>query len=116
MFKKLVTTSATVALLSVAMFSTPVMAESASGFSSLQGIEAQALSHQEMDAISGELNAYDIAAALNAKALTLSKYPTLQAAVVKLANYYTTNAAAINAMFAKFNILTPCTTCTVTVP
>lgn len=111
MFKKLVACTATVVLLSSALLAPPVLAQGSSGFSSLQGIEAQALSTQEMDAIAGELNAYDIAAALNAKALTLGSFPKLQAAAVKLANYYTTNATAINALFAKFNVLTTCRSC-----
>jgi hypothetical protein len=60
-----------------------------------------------MQAITGELNAYDIAAALYAKAATLGAYPRLQAAVLKLADYFQTNAEAINALFMKYGIYTP---------
>ena len=78
-----------------------------SGFSAMQGVDAQALSVDEMQAISGELNAYDIAASLTNLAASLDKYPKLQAATLKLAAYYTTNAAAINAYFMKIGVYTP---------
>ena len=80
-------------------------------FSALQGVEVQALSADEMQAISGQLNAYDIAAALLAKAATLDAFPRLQAGLIQLANYYLTNAEQINALFAKFGVLTPCQSC-----
>ena len=82
-----------------------------SSFSALQGVEAQALSVEELQAISGELNALDIAAALTTLAVNLGKYPRLQAATVKLADYYKTNFIAINAAFEKFGVLTPCKSC-----
>jgi len=75
-------------------------------FSALQGIDAQALSVEEMQAITGELNALDIAAALTAKAAELGAFPRLQAAVLKLAAFYTTNADAINAAFMKLGVYT----------
>jgi hypothetical protein len=81
------------------------------GFASLQGIDAQPLSAQEMQAISGELNAFDIAAALTALAGKLDNAPRVQAAVLQTAQFYLTNADAINAAFAKLGILTPCKTC-----
>jgi hypothetical protein len=109
--KSLVNLVVTTALLTFAMLSTPAMAERDNAFSALQGVEAQALSSQEMNAISGELNAFDIAAALIAKAATLDKFPRLQATVLKLADYYKTNADAINALFVKLHIFTPCQTC-----
>lgn len=90
-------------LFSASAFAAP---QSDNGFSALQGIEAQALSYPEMAAITGELNALDIAAALTAKAATLGTYPRLQASVLKLADYYKTNATAINALFMKFRIYT----------
>lgn len=99
------------ALLTCTMLSAPAMAQTDNGFSALQGVEAQALSSREMDAISGELNAYDIAAALNATAAKLGAYPRLQAAAVKLAGYYFNNATKINAAFAKLGILTSCKSC-----
>jgi hypothetical protein len=82
-----------------------------SGFSAIQGVNAEALSADEMHAISGQLNAYDIAAALTAEATKLSKYPKLQSDDLKLASYFLTNAVAINAAFQKFGVLTPCQTC-----
>jgi hypothetical protein len=82
-----------------------------SGFSAIQGVQAQALSAKEMDTISGELNAYDIAAALTAEATKLAKYPKLQAIDLKVAAWYQTNAVAINAFFQKLGILTPCQSC-----
>jgi len=82
-----------------------------SSFSALQGVEAQALSVEEMQAISGELNAFDIAAALTTLAGTLGAHPRLQAAVERLAAYYSTNAVAINAALAKFGVLTPFKSC-----
>src|SRR6266513_5509548 len=53
------------AMLSGALFAVPAFAQGPQGgFSALEGVDAQALSVEEMEAISGELNAYDIAAAL----------------------------------------------------
>ncbi len=104
--KKLITSIATVALLTGTMLSMPTMAQSIEGFSSLQGVEVQALSPQDMAAIAGELNALDIAADLTALAATLDKSPRLQAAVVKLAAYYTTNAGSINDLFKRLHIFT----------
>ena len=80
-------------------------------FSAIQGVSAQALSLDEMQAISGELNAYDIAAALTAEAAKLAKFPRLQAETLKLAAATRANAVAINAAFAKLGILTPCKSC-----
>jgi hypothetical protein len=101
---------ATAALLTVALMPSPAMAGADSGFSALQGIEAQALSAQEMDAISGELNAIDIANSLWAYAQTLGKYPKLQAATLKLAQWYFDNRVAINDLFTKFGKFTTCVT------
>lgn len=78
----------------------------------LEGIQAQALSADEMQSISGELNAFDIAAALFAAAEKLDKFPKLQEATLQLANYYVNNADAINAVFMKLGIFTPCQSCT----
>ena len=78
----------------------------------IQGFEAQALSAEEMQAISGKLNAYDIAAALTATAVQLGSYPRLQESLLKLASYYETNATQINAAFQKLGIYTTCRTCT----
>jgi len=102
-----------VALLGSAMLcSTAFAAPSGqSGFSAIEGINAQALSVEEMQAISGQLNAYDISAALTAEAAKLTRHPRLQAADLKLAEWFRTNAVAINAFFQKFGVLTPCQTC-----
>jgi len=98
----------TAVMLSGLMLSTPAFSapQNKSSFSALQGVDAQALSVQEMQAITGELNAYDIAVALTAAAVKLDKYPKLQAATLKLADYYKTNAKAINERFMKLGIYT----------
>jgi hypothetical protein len=102
--------TATVALLCTALLCPAVFAATPeqSAFSAIQGVSAQTLSTEEMKDISGQLNAYDIAAALFAEAANLAKYPKLQAEVTALANYTLTNAAKINAAFQKLGILTPC--------
>jgi hypothetical protein len=82
-----------------------------SGFSAIQVVDAQALSVEEMQAVSGQLNAYDIAAGLTAEAAKLARYPKLQADDLKLAGWFNTNSVAINAAFQKLGILTPCQTC-----
>lgn len=95
------------AMLSGALFTAPAFAQSPlSGFSALQGVDAQALSVEQMQAVSGRLNAYDIAAALFAKAESLGSYPRLQAATLSLANYYLTNAEQINEAFKKLGVYT----------
>jgi hypothetical protein len=103
--KKAIASVATATLLSLPAFAAPQNPQG--GFSALQGVDAQALSVEEMQAISGELNAFEIAANLNAKADTLDAFPRLQAAVRRLADFYTNNADAINAAFAKLGVLTP---------
>jgi hypothetical protein len=95
------------AMLSWALIALPSAAQSPpAGWSALQGLDAQALSAEEMQAVSGQLNAYDIAAALLAKAATLDAYPRLQAATVSLANYYLANAEKINDAFKKLGVYT----------
>jgi hypothetical protein len=81
------------------------------GFSALKGVEAQPLTSAEMQSISGELNAYDIAAALFDAAAKLDRFPRLQAATEALANFYRTNAEAINAVYMKLGIFTECQSC-----
>ena len=95
------------AMLSGVLFAVPAFAQGPQGgFSALEGVDAQALSVEEMEAISGELNAYDIAAALLGLAATLNG--DLVAKVTALANYFLANAVQINALFAKFQVLTAC--------
>jgi hypothetical protein len=94
-------------MLSAALFAVPALAQNPQGgFSALQGVDAQALSVEEMQAVSGQLNALDIAAALTAKAATLGAFPRLQAAVLSLASYYLANADAINEAFKKLGVYT----------
>jgi hypothetical protein len=109
--KSLFTKIAAAAVLVGATLSAPAMANGNGGFTALQGVEVRALSTQEMAAITGELNAYDIAFELTALANTTTN-TTLKNYLVRLANYYTTNAKPINALFDKYNILTPCYSCT----
>jgi hypothetical protein len=109
--KKPIARTAAVAVLIGAMMSTPALAQGEEAFSALRGVDAQALSSQEMDAIAGKLNAYDIAAALTALVPKLAAFPKWQETDLKLAGYFYNNAEAINAQFLKFGILTPCRTC-----
>jgi hypothetical protein len=108
--KHAIASVATAALLSLPAFAAPQNPQG--DFSALQGMQAQALTAEEMQAISGELNALDIAAALTALAGKLDAFPRLQAAVLNLAAYYIANADAINAKFLALGVLTPCQTCT----
>jgi hypothetical protein len=105
--------AAVVVLLSCSILSSTALAAPPNHgkFSALEGVNAQPLSVEEMRSISGQLNAYDIAAALVAEAAKLAKYPKLQQADLQLANWYTTNAVAINTAFQKLGILTPCKSC-----
>ena len=97
----------TAAMLSGMLFAVPAVAQNPNGgFSAMEGVEAQALSVEEMQAVAGQLNAYDIGAALLAKAATLDAFPRLQAATISLANYYLTNAEQINNVFKKLGVYT----------
>jgi len=97
----------TAVMLSGALFAVPAVAQNPQGgFTALHGVEAQALSVEEMQAVAGQLNAYDIGAALLAKAATLDAFPRLQAATISLANYYLTNAEQINNVFKKLGVYT----------
>ena len=79
-------------------------------FSALQNVEAEALSQNEMQQITGQLNAYDIGNALLDAAANAAN-PVIKNALTKLGDYYINNAAAINAFYAKLGILTPCKSC-----
>lgn len=99
-------------LAGAAALALPGLAQSEeSGFAVLQGIEAQALSHDEMQKISGKLNAYNIAAVLQAEASALDAFPRLQAFKLRRAEYFLNNAETINATYAALGILTPCLVC-----
>lgn len=93
--------------LSLALLAGPAAAQN-NTFSSLKGIEAQEMTAQELQEITGELNAYDIAAALYAAAAN-AKAPRLAAALTSLADRTLANATTINAAFARLGVLTPCT-------
>jgi hypothetical protein len=105
--KKAVFALAAAALSGALLTGSAIGAHNQSGFAALEGVTAQALSAQEMQSISGELNAYDIAAALTAEAAKLSSYPMLSASLLKLAGYYTAHATQINALFMKLGVYTP---------
>lgn len=77
-------------------------------FAALQGVDAQALSLEEMRTTTGQVNAYDIAAALFAQADTLKRFPRERASTLRLAQYYQANAVQINATFKAQGILTDC--------
>jgi hypothetical protein len=100
----------TAVMLSGLVLSAPAFAapQNADSFSALQGVDAQVLSVEEMQAISGELNALDIAAALQAAADRLDARGAnrLADATRRLATFYFTNAPAINAAFMKLGIYT----------
>jgi hypothetical protein len=93
------------------MLSAPALAGSDDGFSALQGVDAEVLSVNEMRATTAQVNAFDIAAALFAQAGTLKRFPRELASTTRLAQYYQSNAAQINATFAKLGILTACKVC-----
>jgi hypothetical protein len=106
-------TIVTAAMLSGALVSFPAIAQNAQdGFSALQGVDARALSADEMQAISGKLNAYDMAANREELAAKLDAYPRLQALVLRRADFILTHAEEINAAFARLGILTACRSCT----
>ena len=110
--KRAIISHATAAMLGGAMLFSPAFAAAPnpSGFSALEGVEVQALSVEEMKAITGELNAYDIASALGAQALAATN-PRVARALTDLSLSVFRNAEAINAVFLKLNILTPCQVC-----
>lgn len=105
-------TMITVAAMSGAVLPFPALAQGLqSEFASLRGVEARALSADEMHAVSGKLNAYDMAANREALAAQLDAYPRLQAAVLRRADFIATNAELINAALAQRGLLTPCQSC-----
>ena len=106
--KKVIASMAAAVVLPVPAFAAP---QDDGSFSALQGVEAQALSVQEMQAITGQLNAYNIAAALFARAATLAAegHPIRAQIAENQANRYLIDAVAINARYAKLGVLTPCT-------
>jgi len=109
MIKTKIAAAAAALAVSATLAAAPAMA---STMSSLQGVQAQEMSVEELQAVTGELNAYDIAAALYAQA---AKYattaPRLSASLKSLADKTLANAVQINAAFAKLGILTACQTC-----
>ena len=75
------------ALLAAALVSAPATANTAQepAFAALQNVETQSLTAAEMQAIAGELNAAEIAAALSAVAAKLAAFPKIAAGVMVLA-------------------------------
>ena len=110
--KRAIVANAAAAMLGGAMLFSPAFAAAPnpSGFSALEGVEVHPLSVDEMKAITGELNAFDIAAALGAQALAATN-PRVARALADLSLRTFGNAEQINAVFAKLNILTPCKVC-----
>jgi hypothetical protein len=109
---KVITSLAGAAMLGGAMLSAPAAAQGEQiGFSALKGVEAQTLSANEMKSISGQLNAYDIAAHWYAAAERREGYPLLQKIALAKAEFYTNNAVQLNAAYERLGVLTPCQTC-----
>ena len=110
--KRAIVSNAAAAMLGGAMLFSPAFAAAPdpSGFFALQGLEVYPLSVDEMKAITGELNAFDIASALGAQALAATN-PRVAKALSDLSLNVFRNAEAINAVFLKLNILTPCKVC-----
>ena len=94
------------AALSAALAGSALAGQNDEGFSALRGIQAQPLSVQEMQAISGELNATGIAAALSAAADKLASYTRVAAALDKLATAVTKNASPIDAALMRLHVYT----------
>ena len=97
------------ALLAAVLFSAPAAANTGPdpAFSGLQNVEAQSLTAAEMQAIAGELNAAEIAAALTALAVKYAAFPRLSAFYSALAAYTLANAAKIDATLMRFHLYTP---------
>ena len=100
------------ALLSAALISTPVLSQPSSSFEALQGLGAQALSEQEMDAVSGELNASNILVALQSVSTKLSSLAQQNPKLAPLSNAAQTvvnnfNATAVNQLLVKLHLFTP---------
>ena len=102
---------ATSIIVAGASISLPSGAQASEGYSALGDAQAQPMTAEQLAGTTGQLNAYDIAAALTAEAAKLAKYPKLQAADLKIAADTLANAVAINAFFQKLGILTPCKSC-----
>jgi anthranilate phosphoribosyltransferase len=97
------------ALLAAALVSAPATANTGPdpAFSALQNVEAQSLTPAEMQAIAGELNAAEIAAALSALAVKYAAFPKLSAFYSALAAYTLANASTINAKLMRLGLYTP---------
>jgi hypothetical protein len=100
------------ALLSAALVSTPVLSQPDTSFAALHGMGAQTLTEQEMDAVSGELNAGNILTALQSVSTKLSalsqqhpKLTPLSNAAQKAVDNF--NANAVNQLLMKLHIYTP---------
>jgi hypothetical protein len=97
------------ALLAATLVSSPATANTGPepAFAALQNVETQSLSAAEMQAIAGELNAAEIAAALSAVAAKLAAFPKIAAFYNALAAATLANADAINAKLMRLHLYTP---------
>jgi aminoglycoside/choline kinase family phosphotransferase len=100
------------ALLSAALVSAPVLSQPDTGFAALHDLGAQALTDQEMDAVSGELNAGNILSALQSVSTKLSaltqqnpKLAPLSNAAQKAVDNFNSNA--VNQLLMKLHVYTP---------
>jgi hypothetical protein len=83
-----------------------VVAAEQSSFAALANVETQGLSTQEMQAVTGELNAGQIAFALSAAAAKVCS-PALATALTNASAAVTLNAGAINTFLTKVGVYTP---------
>jgi hypothetical protein len=97
-------------LFAAAMLAAGTQAAAAeSGFAALSQVDAQPLSTQEMQSVTGELNAYQIADQLKAdgdKALAAG-FPRLANGLYALSAATLRNATALNDYFTKIGVFTP---------
>lgn len=93
----------------IATGGTAVATEQDQGFTALAHVETQALSSHEMQAISGQLNAGQIAAALSEEAAEAraAGLPRLAAALDAAAAKTLLNADQINARLQRLHLYTP---------
>jgi hypothetical protein len=99
-------------LLLAALVSTSVLSQADNSFAALQGLGAQALTEQEMDAASCELNASHILGALQSVSAKLSALSQQHPKLTPLSNvaqkaFDNFNAKAVNQLLMKLCIYTP---------
>jgi len=105
MLKSKITAAAAALAVSATLAIAPA---TASTMTSLEGVEAQEMSVEELQAVTGELNAYDIAAGLTALSVKYATTaPKLSAYFASLAAKTLANADKLNAAFKKLGVYTP---------